>query len=486
MQLTDTQQDIIDFCNETYRGALYVGVGLGKTYALLKFIESLPEDDRRTLIVLPASISLTVWQSEIEKWGVNLSINTTYFDKETAKGLMDMWADGSIDLLTVSYDSLHNVEEFLPKVKYHIIFDESQFVKSHSTNRFKTLVRIYKYNSPQRVYLLSGTPIVNGYEDLYSQIYLIDEGYRLGTSYNYFVNHFSTSKLINYKYLKITFTKKQKQKIQDVIRDIIFVKLSDERDVLFIQNKVEMTKQAKTLYKQVENFIIPSLQNGKQIYKHKNALNARMRLVLDDMFDELDYIIESKLEQIQKLRQVASGFIYDGKGNVRYVNKNKINLLDTVYKETYENMVVFYQYTAEKEEIIKWCKKSKLAYETELTVESLKRWDNNEINVLILHPKSASYGFNLQYGGRIVVWYTLSYSLTDFKQGNARVNRMGQKKQVIVHMFSTIDTVDEAIGLILTNKAKELNLFLKRMSREYQKGEEYELWVAQLQEILIT
>ena len=211
-----------------------------------------------------------------------------------------------------------------------------------------------------------------------------------------------------------------------------------------------------------------------------------MRLELNDMFDDLDYIIESKLEQIQKLRQVASGFIYDGDGNVRYVNKKKINLLDTIYKETYENMIVFYQYVAEREEIIKWCKKNKLTYETELTVESLKKWDDGKTNVLILHPKSASYGFNLQYGGRIIVWYTLSYSLTDFKQGNARVNRMGQKKQVIVHMFLTKDTVDEAIGLILTHKSKELDMFLKRMSIKYQKGDAYKLWMEQLKEMLIV
>lgn len=76
----------------------------------------------------------------------------------------------------------------------------------------------------------------------------------------------------------------------------------------------------------------------------------------------------------------------------------------------------------------------------------------DEIQVLLAHPQSAGHGLNLQYGGHIIVWFGLTWSLEYYQQANARLDRQGQKEPVIVHHLATTDTIDEQVIKALENK----------------------------------
>lgn len=81
------------------------------------------------------------------------------------------------------------------------------------------------------------------------------------------------------------------------------------------------------------------------------------------------------------------------------------------------------------------------------------RWNRGEVPMLAAHPLSAKFGLNLREGGHEVVWTTLPWSLDDYSQANARLNRSGQRDTVVVHRLVERGTVDERILDVLAERA---------------------------------
>jgi SNF2 family DNA or RNA helicase len=88
------------------------------------------------------------------------------------------------------------------------------------------------------------------------------------------------------------------------------------------------------------------------------------------------------------------------------------------------------------------------------SADSIKRWNNSEIPIAVIHPASAGYGLNLQAGGSTLVWFSLTWSLELCQQTNARLWRQGQKETVVIHHIITKGTIDEQVMNALKQKDK--------------------------------
>lgn len=85
--------------------------------------------------------------------------------------------------------------------------------------------------------------------------------------------------------------------------------------------------------------------------------------------------------------------------------------------------------------------------------DSIRRWNNGEIPVGLIHPASAGHGLNLQSGGNTIVWFGLTWSLELYSQTNARLWRQGQHAEtVVLQHIVTEDTIDKRILKALTEK----------------------------------
>ena len=91
----------------------------------------------------------------------------------------------------------------------------------------------------------------------------------------------------------------------------------------------------------------------------------------------------------------------------------------------------------------------------------MQKWNDSEIDCLIAHPASAGHGLNLQHGGRVIVWSTLTYNFELFAQGNARLARQGQRQNVQIHYFVGAHTCEERAVVALRQKESEQNNFLQ-------------------------
>ena len=85
--------------------------------------------------------------------------------------------------------------------------------------------------------------------------------------------------------------------------------------------------------------------------------------------------------------------------------------------------------------------------------------------MMLVHPASAGHGLNLQYGGNIIVWFSLTWSLELYQQANKRLHRIGQDKPVIIHHLIAQDTIDENVVKVLSDKNARQNDLLNALKQ---------------------
>jgi SNF2 family DNA or RNA helicase len=155
-----------------------------------------------------------------------------------------------------------------------------------------------------------------------------------------------------------------------------------------------------------------------------------------------------------KLQQLASGSIYtvteDDEPTNQYetIHTKKLEMLKYIRENTDDNLIVAYYFNSDLDMIEKFCNENKITYNvytSKNAVEIQKRWDANEISLLLLHPASAGFGLNLQYAGHRLIWYTLSFNLEQYTQTLGRIYRQGQTCPVFIHYLLTDRTVDAKV-----------------------------------------
>jgi SNF2 family DNA or RNA helicase len=149
-----------------------------------------------------------------------------------------------------------------------------------------------------------------------------------------------------------------------------------------------------------------------------------------------------------KLQQMASGFVYDANSSI-WFSSHKFDRLDELLAENQRaNTIIAYTYQEELAELKRRYPKAQTLDDT----KAIERWNAGKIEMLLVHPKSAGHGLNLQHGGCNMVFLSLPWSLELYEQTIGRLHRSGQKNAVWVYVMTTIKTVDERIYAALQDK----------------------------------
>ena len=308
--------------------------------------------------------------------------------------------------------------------------DESTSFKDPKTRRWRALKKVRTCFS--KVIILTGTPRPNSLMDLWAQIYLLDGGDRLGktiTEYrnNYFIPDKQNGPIV-YSY-RIR-NEEAEREVYDRIKDIcISMKASDYLELPErlppVEVPVVLDAKAWGVYKKMEKDCVLELQ-GKEITATAAAAVSN------------------------KLLQMANGAVYDDEKNVVEVHRAKLAALREIIDAASGPVLVFYNFRHDLARILEEFKEAR-----ELkNAEDIRAWNAGHIKMLLAHPASAGYGLNLQAGGHIIVWYGLTWSLEQYLQANARLDRQGQKEPVIIHHLIAKGTMDEAVMRALATKKK--------------------------------
>lgn len=423
--------------------ALFLDMGLGKTVSTLTAVADLINEFEVTkvLIVAPKRVAEMTWGDEIENWAHIRHLRLSVI-KGTAKQ-REIAARADADVYTVSRDNLVWLLQMWggSKVPYDmLVLDELSSFKNHQSKRFKAAKIIRR--SVSRVVGLTGTPAPNGLIDLWAQMYLVDGGQRLGkTITDYRANYFRPGAQnggIVYEYKPLPTTEAVLgEKIADITLSMKALDFLDMPELTYVNNYVELSAKVKKMYDKFEE---------EQV----------LQLLRDSNYDYAEITALSAAALSNKLLQFAGGSVYDADRNVRAVHDEKLETLaEMVEAANGSPVLVAYNFQHEKARILEALKG--FGAEALDGVESVRRWNEGQIPVLVTHPASAGHGLNMQKGGNRIIWYGTTWSLELYQQFNARLWRQGQKNSVFVHHIVTKGTIDERVIAALSGKADTQN-----------------------------
>jgi len=196
--------------------------------------------------------------------------------------------------------------------------------------------------------------------------------------------------------------------------------------------------------------------------------DSEQKAYLEFEKEQLLEIDEAEIEAVtaaaltNKLLQFTGGAVYDSDHDWHEVGQSKMEALSDILEATEEPVLVFYAYQHEKERILA----NFGNYQPETfngEPEILKKWNNQEIRLLLCHPASVAYGLNMQEGGRTIIWYTPTWNLELYQQANARLYRQGQDKPVLLYHIVATGTMDERVMEALSGKGDCQTALLQRI-----------------------
>ena len=178
------QEIAINHILNNERACLFLDMGLGKTSITLTAINELMYDSLeidKVLIIAPLRVAEHTWSDEIEKWAHlnHLTVSKILGSVKNRRNALVKKAD----IYLVNRENVvwlvNELSSFGEGWDFDmVVIDELSSFKSYSSKRFKELKKIIVRS--KRVLGLTGTPSPNGLIDLWSQLYLIDNGKRLG------------------------------------------------------------------------------------------------------------------------------------------------------------------------------------------------------------------------------------------------------------------------------------------------------------------
>lgn len=387
------------------------------------------------LILAPKSLLQSAWGNDFNKFAPHLKYsiaNATNRAKAFA-------ADADV------YITNHDAAAWLAKLpptfwkKFKggtIVVDESTAFKHHTSGRSKSLSKIIKHFEYRR--LMTGTPTSNGVCDIWHQINLLDSGKRLGKSFFAFRSAVCTPTQAGPSAQMVRWEDKANAEavVSALIADITIRHRVE--DCLDLPDNHQYSVNFDLSAKHMDHY--KTLEADSVLYLKKSSVTAINGAVL-----------------YGKLLQASSGAVYDDNGEYSLLDTERYELVIDL-AEARPHVVVFFNWTHQRDQLIKLAKARKLSYALiDGSVSSKKRVDAVEhfqagfYRILFAHPQSAGHGLTLTKGVA-TIWASPTHNLEHFLQGNKRIDRIGQTNKTETIMVLAPGTIEEKVYAALMEK----------------------------------
>lgn len=422
----------VKFLLEHPAAGLFLDPGLGKTSIVLAALTALKKAKRvrKVLIVAPLRVCQMTWPAEAVKWTDFHGLKMTVLHGPKKERLLQEPAD----IHVINPEGLDWLwRQLKGKWPYDVlVVDESTKFKSWSAQRTKHLkIQLPKF---ARRWILTGTPAPNGIQDLFSQVFILDGGKRLGQ----YITYFRTRFMVQGGYNGYEWRPKDHalDEIESLLSDVVLRLAAKDwlelPELSFVDLEVELPPATRKLYDKLESEFLLELSTG--------AVTAMNAGVLG-----------------MKLRQVTNGFVYDDDQTGHHLHDAKLDALSDLVEElSGQPLFVGVAFKHEVEAIRK-----KLGADIPYlgggvsktaAMEIVQQWNAGKLPMLLAHPSSISHGLNLQAACRHVCWFGLTWNLEEYDQFIRRVYRQGQEDHVIVHNIIAKNTMDQKIARALRAK----------------------------------
>lgn len=313
-----------------------------------------------------------------------------------------------------------------------VIIDELSSFKNGQAKRFRSLMKVRP--RVKRMIGLTGTPASNGLMDLWAEFRLLDMGQRLGRFITHYRNEYFTpdkrNGMVIFSYRPLPGAE---ERIYEKISDMtISMKAADHLnmpELISSELTVRLSEKERERYDTLKDDLVLALPDGEITAANAASLT-------------------------NKLSQMANGAVYTDDGSVSYIHDRKIDALEDLIEAAIgKPVLVAYWFRHDLERIKERLHSLHILFSEMDKASSIRRWNNGEIPVGLIHPASAGHGLNLQSGGSAIIWFGLTWSLELYQQTNARLWRQGQNsKTVVLQHIIAENTIDKRILKALSEK----------------------------------
>lgn len=426
--------------------AILLEMGLGKSVITLTAIFDLTLDSfeiRKVLVIAPLRVGIETWPAEIDKWDhlKGLTCSVAIGSEVQRKAALLQPAQVYI-INRENIDWLVN-KSGLPFDYDMVVIDELSSFKANSSKRFKALRKVRP--RVKRVVGLTGTPSSNGLIDLWAEVGILDMGQRLGRYIIHFRNNYF---MPDKRSQQMVFSYKPRPGAEEAIYRLI-------SDITISMKNTDYLKLPEMVINEIPVRLSDKETDCYQTMKREMVLSIKDK--------EIDAVNAAALSG--KLLQMANGAVYDESGGVAHIHDRKLDALeDLIEAANGKPVLIAYWFKHDLKRILERFPAERLD-----STDSIKRWNDGDIPVAVIHPASAGHGLNLQTGGSTLVWFSLTWSLELYQQTNARLWRQGQKDTVVIHHIIAKSTIDEQVMKALRLKDKTQTALIEAVKANLNK-----------------
>lgn len=412
----------------------------------------------RVLLISTKQIVESSWQSEIDKWYPNqisyayitgdipvknrLKVATTPVDILALNtAMIDWYISNTTDVKKTVRNkngtkTYYNTDQLIDRFDM-IIIDESSLFKNYSSNRFKALKNWC--SKVKDVFILSATPTPKNIEDLWSQIYLLDGGQRLGKNITAFRNDYGDPVPMYNGQTRWEYSQKAVDYVLTLVQDIV-TSVPEPQQPLFPEPVIKKT------------IIKPDTNTALMLERFKEDYTVNL--------DGNQIIAHNKNQLMMKINQLASGSIYDNK-TALHINDIKFKALEALLPTLNGPVLITYTYIFDKDKLLSLPGAVLLDNH-----QAFQDWNANKIKIGILSPFSVAHGLNLQYSDcENIIWFSPIWDTEKWQQTNARVCRRGQKRKVTIRVLILKNSFDDYMFNIVQSKYSAQYNNLRKLSK---------------------
>lgn len=396
------------------------------------------------LVIATKSLLQPAWQNDFHNFAPDMGVSiATATNREKA-------FQAVADVYVTNHDAAKWLAEQKPaffKKFDTLIIDESTAFKHGTSQRSKAMAKVVKHFTYRRA--LTGTPNSNGVCDLWHQVFLIDDGKRLGTSF--------------FKFRAASCIPKQVGPMPNMIKWVdrpgIEGTISTLLRDITIRHKFEDCVDIPENHKYAVTFLL----DKKHMATYNEMKDFQIAVLKNTTVTAVNGAVVAG-----KLLQIASGAVYDDNGKYSLVTSQRYEMVMDLVEER-KHSIVFFTWTHQRDELIREAKSRGLSfavYDGQTSDKDrtrlVKEYQEGKYQVLFAHPQSAGHGLTLTRG-TATIWASPTYNLEHFLQGLKRIHRIGQTEKTETIVIVAKGTIDEVVWQALQDKRVRMDELLESL-----------------------
>lgn len=441
---------VAEFMLRHQRCNLWAPPGFGKTvmiYTALDAMYLVGLETRPTLVLGPLRVARDTWVDEVEKWEHLRDITVSAIVGDAKQRLRALKRDASV--YTTNYENLPWLVETLgDKWPFGtVVADESVKIKSfrlrQGGKRAQALAK-HAWTGVNRWINATGYPAPNGLQDLWGQMWFIDQGKRLGRTFSAFSERWFHTGHDGFGMHPFAHSRKEIEAlIQDVTLALDPKDWFDLKAPIVTDIAVKLPAPAMKVYKEFEKTMFAELLCGTEV----EVFNAAALT--------------------NKCMQIASGFIYDDKRVAKEIHTAKIEALESTINECSGAVMVAYHFVEDLARLQKVFPNAAVLS----TPAGLAQFKAGDAQIGLVNGASLGHGIDgLQNVCNTLIFYGDSWNLDNRIQlmeriGAVRQFQAGLDRPVFIYNILAKDTIDETILARHSTKKSVMDLLVEAMRR---------------------